>query len=161
MTRRGEPTTGRVWPRAYLLQLYNEAIAQGYIWVQPISRTEATGLRMSFYNLRRRSTTSNASIITPEMHLVTVGSWQAGATDPDMGRLPFLYSKLPDDIPLPDIIGASGEEIAQLREMEMPEPPAPVPFDIPEAELTLAPADVTSFVERMKASAAAKTAADD
>ena len=102
-----KPGPDNIWPRAYLLQIYNTCIQRGAVVIEPIDQIAAKSLTQSLYRLRRRSDTSNASFITPEMHLVTVGKWKC--TDLG-GALPIYFSRLEDGFVLPEIKTLEGEQ---------------------------------------------------
>lgn len=109
MTEAEPNTKGRVWPRRYLLQVYDLAIANGLVEIAPISQTDAISLTQSIYRLRRRSDASNVSFITPEHHLVTMSAWR-----PDKGGVIYaMFDKTPDGEPLPDLtpIPTDGDEV--------------------------------------------------
>lgn len=132
------------WPKSYLLQLHSEAIKHGAIWVQPITKANALSLKQRLYRVRRRSDTATASFIPPEYHLVNVGEWQPG---PDgLGRLPLIYSQLPDNQPLPGIVPM------EPGARQLPDPLRHEPLAIPpitEADLTLDPASISDYVAGM------------
>lgn len=146
------------WPRPYLLQVYGAAIAQGFIWIEPISEERAQSFRMAFYRLRRRSDSSNQSFITPEHHLVTVGEW----SPENGGRLPIVFNKLADGTDLPRIVPG---DPAEAPHIDYPQPYRPLPaapFDMDAAlkvagETELTEADIGSYVERMKRKAKEQT----
>lgn len=148
-------TSATIWPRAYLLQIYEQAISNGMVWIEPISPSQATSLRMALYRLRRRSDSNNAAFITPQHHLVTVGAY-----DPARQRLPILYNRLPE-AELPAIHAATGEELALALD---PPAPATPPSSLVEtaeilnsaAEIQIDETDILSYVERMKRNALEK-----
>lgn len=149
------------WPKAYLLQLYNAAIDHGAIWVQPIDETKAASLRGSFNRLRRRSDTSMAGVITPEMSMVTMGQWQPGPAG--TGRVPIMYNKLADGVDLPDIVAmSSGEAVAPMAQLaKQAITPLPVPAATPlameqlldAASMELDASDIEGYVAKMRKAA--------
>jgi hypothetical protein len=163
MTSPPSHPSSTVWPRAFLLSLYNAALTNGMVYATPVREADAHSLRQSLYRLRRRSDTSNKSFITPEMHLVTVGNWEAG---PDgHGRLPILYTSMGDGVDMPGIVAATGEELAQAAEQQFT-PHSPIadpipPLDIDTLDVRLDPEEVDDFVQRMMKDAANRSADDD
>lgn len=153
-------TQPTIWPRAYLLSIYSEAIKHGFVWVEPLTEAQATSLRLALYRLRRRSDSNNREFITPEHKLVTVGQYDHTAR-----RLPILFSRLPD-MDLPTIRPATEDETADF--IQMPEqlasptidtqPPSIESIDVLKsaAEITLDEQDITSYVEKMKRRAVSK-----
>lgn len=124
------------------------------IWVMPISKEDAVSLRARLYRVRRRSDASMAAFIPPEYHMVTVGVWDAA----EGGRLPLIYSKLPDGKPLPGIVPASPDEVegrlAIAKLTDAPPDAAEIEATthrLLESDLSLEPEEVDSFVSKMMA----------
>lgn len=100
------------WPKAYIIELYAKAVEHGFVWVQPITQEKAVSLSKSFYNARRRADSTNKAWMKDEYHLCTFGNWEQLEGDHiGQGRVPVLFSALPDGQNLPDIIPARPEEI--------------------------------------------------
>jgi hypothetical protein len=87
-------TRTSAYPRHFLLDIYNKALTTGNCSVYPVTREEASKIVASFYRLRRRSTSSNASFITPEMHLVSAAEWHPH----NGGTQSFIFNKQPDHL---------------------------------------------------------------
>lgn len=137
------------WPRAYLLQIHDEAIRHGFIWIEPISEGDAKSLRQRLYRLRRRSDKATAAYILPEYHLVTVGAWQPEGG----GRMPVIYNRLPSGSALPTLRPATPEELEALPiSTGLPEAPS-APMDPDKLletisqNLTLEPGEVSGYVD--------------
>ncbi len=137
------------WPKSYIFQVHQQAVAHGFIWLDPISAEDARSFTARFYRARRRADTSMAAFIPAEYHLVTVGRWEPGPTG--TGRLPIIYSQRPDDVALPGIVPAEGGLIAPPPSPVPALPPA-IPFPDP-AELEIKPEDISGLVERLRQSA--------
>lgn len=144
------------WPKQYLLNLYNSAIDNGYIWVNDLTYERSRSLRGAFNRLRRRGDTSMAGIITPEMTLVSMGQWVP--THGDLGKVPIIYNALPDGLPLPSITTGGDRPVAPLAHVA--EPLADLPLPAPDtdltqlmnnADLTVNEADISSYVQQMLA----------
>jgi len=148
------------WPRAYLLQIYDEVVKQGFIWIGPIGQDDAKSLRQRLYRLRRRADKAMAPYILPEYHLVTVGQWQPE----NGGRMPVIYNQLPTGQELPGISGATPEELELgLARLTQPLLPAPATVDhqslletIANTDLTLEPGEVNDYVNDLIKKAKAK-----
>jgi len=143
------------WPKPWLLSIHEQAVAEGFIWIEPISQADADSLKSRLYRIRRRSDKSMAAFIPPEYHLVMVGQWEAGPNG--TGRLPVIYNKKPDGLDLPSIRKASGEEVEAYT--PRPRAPAPVIHDAPPElhfdadDLTMKPDEINGFVASMRKSA--------
>ena len=99
------------WPKAYIIDLYAKAVEHGFVWVQPITQERAVSLSKSFYNARRRTDTTNKAWMRDEYHLCTFGQWEPlQGQERGLGRVPVLFSALPDGQQLPDIIPARPDE---------------------------------------------------
>lgn len=147
------------WPKSFLLQIHAEAIQHGFVWVEPISETDATSLRQRMYRIRRRSDKATASFIPPEYHLVTLGKWE----DVGGGRIPVIFSGRPDSIPLPHIRPASGEEIAALSTMPQRALPTPLlegeaapALDLDAASIQIEESEIGGLVDKMRKAALKK-----
>lgn len=151
------PTTD--WPRAFLLQVHAQAVAHGLIFLENISKEDAKSLTQRLYRVRRRSDKSTATFIPPEYHLVTIGKWQETDDHTAPGRLPIIYSALPDGKHLPHIRPATPEEMVAAIPLPQPEAPlAPLSPDailsnLENADLTLKPEEIDSFVSDLLKSA--------
>jgi hypothetical protein len=143
------------WPKTYLLQVHEQAVANGFIWIKPISEADAKSLRDRLYRIRRRSDTSMAAYIPPEYHLVMIGVWE----EEDGGRLPIIFDRRPDGLPLPSIVVPSGEEV----EAYIPAPriiePSP-PIDVESLDVTIDEDDIGSYVDNLRKRAAKKEQGD-
>lgn len=147
------------WPKTYLLEIYSAAVANGFIWVQPITEANALSLRQSLYRARRRADTTAAGWILPEYHLVTCGKWEPGPAG--SGRLPVTYNLSPDGA-LPQLTPATEEERLAFTQHTPPPAyrPLPAPIDVEQAALgpTVPPTDlqlpadfdISNFVRNMK-----------
>lgn len=150
------------WPRTYLLQIHADAVLHGLVFIEPISKDDATSLRQRLYRVRRRSDKSTAAFIPPEYHMVTIGAWQ----DVNGGRLPIIYNKHPDGKALPSIRPATADEITALfPSAPLAAAPALTPdqflANITEADLTLQPEEVDSFVADLVKQAKRRGGGDD
>jgi len=137
------------WPRGFLLKIYEQAVEHGVIVLEPISQADAVTLRARLYRLRRRADTSMAPFIAPEYHLVSVGRWHDD-------KLPIIYDRLPDSIPLPSIRPASSDELDALEISVMPIPladPTTLLGNLEAVDLDLRPEEVDSFVDDLIKSA--------
>lgn len=141
-----------IWPRAYLLDIYNKAIESGFLWVKVEHAEQARSLTQSLYRLRRRSDKANARFILPEFHLVTCGEFV-----PDRG-LPVVYSRLPDGQQLPAVEPGEGGMDLQLfqpaptAEQILSPPALPSQDDLLNlAGEKIQDFDVDSYVSRMQA----------
>lgn len=154
------------WPKPYLLQLHENAVKHGFIWVEGISQADYEGLKKRLYRIRRRSDKSMAAFIPPEYHLVMVGNWElticpdctgAGGDNNTyicgkcngsggIGRFPLLYDKKADNVPLPTIRVPEGEEIERYA---APELAAPAPIDVNSLDLTINEGEIDDFVAKM------------
>lgn len=147
-------TASTDWPRAYLLQIYADAVRSGIIMLEPISEADASSLKQRLYRLRRRSDKALAPFILPEYHLVTVGKWR---DSPAGGVLPIIYNQLPDGKALPAIRPATADELGEA--LMSPEPqglildPEEILANLDSKELTLEPAEIESFVADLMAKA--------
>lgn len=95
------------YAREYLLRVYNAALEHGNCRLSPISEKASKAFTAAFYRLRRRSDSSNATFITPEMHLVTVTGWKPH----NGGTLYIVYNKQPDELPaMPHILPGDGAD---------------------------------------------------
>ena len=113
------------WPKAYIIELYAKAVEHGFVWVQPITQEKAVSLSKSFYNARRRADSTNKAWMKDEYHLCTFGQWEQLEGDHiGQGRVPVLFSALPDGQNLPDIVPARPEEITGRIDVR-PSLPAP------------------------------------
>lgn len=113
------------WPKAYIIELYAKAVEHGFVWVQPITQEKAISLSKSFYNARRRADSTNKAWMKDEYHLCTFGNWEQLEGDHiGQGRVPVLFSALPDGQNLPDIVPARPEEITGRIDVR-PSLPAP------------------------------------
>lgn len=152
-------TPSENWPKAFLLQIHAEAIKHGFIFIEPISEADAESLKGRLYRIRRRSDKSTASFIPPEYHLVTAGKWQA--SEAGQGRLPIIYSALPDGTSLPNIVPAKPEEILGPQPMSIPQPSSttqlPPALELEPADLKLNPGDISNYVAGMIAKAKEKS----
>lgn len=143
--------TPTIWPRAYLLDIYNKTLEAGFLWVRVKDETTARSLTQALYRLRRRSDTSNKSFILPEFHLITCGNFIPGK------GLPVLYSKLPDDMELP-LLEQAEAGTADLS-FFTPASQQPILHSPSEEELLnlagekIEPADLGDYVSRMMAKA--------
>lgn len=126
------------WPRAYLLEIYNKAVDNGHLILNPITQEDAASLTASLYRLRRKADTTNRDFILPEYQLVTVGHWRP---DND-GTLPIMYSTA--EFPLPNIIPVSGETILSLTHARN----EPHPIE-PPAEEALSETEIDDYVAQM------------
>jgi hypothetical protein len=139
------------WPKPYLLKIHEEAVKQGFIWIQPISEADARSLRDRLYRIRRRSDTSMAAFIPAEYHLVMVGVWEPGAEG--VGRLPIIYNRKADGSELPAIVGATGDEVnAYTAPPVLTVPPPPV-IEVSSMDLSIKPDEIDSFVAKMRKNA--------
>lgn len=140
------------WPKPYLLQIHSEAVKHGFLWVGPISESDATSLRQRCYRIRRRSDKGTASFIPPEYHLVTFGRWE----DVNGGRVPVIYNAKPDGSSLPVLTPASGEEIEALihkPDIFSDQPLSEMPVNLSEADLQIDEEDIGGLVEKMRKAA--------
>lgn len=142
------------WPKAYIIELYSSAVEHGFIWIGPITQANATSLSKSFYNARRRSSSDNSSTwFRQEYHLCTFGQWEQQGDDPTLGRIPLLFSALPDGQALPTITPGNPSEVARNK-VQLPEPAEDAPAELPEAlasSIRLEPDfDISQFVKNMK-----------
>lgn len=130
-----------IWPRSYLLEIYDEAIKQGFLILEGIeSEEQALSLKNTLYRLRRRSDKSNVAYITPDHHLVTVGQYDEVAK-----TLPIIFNKVPDTAaPLPSFRKATPEEVAAW---EASQPVVSIPDSLP----SLDSSGVDDYVTRMLA----------
>jgi hypothetical protein len=156
-------STSTAFPRSYLLSIYTAAIEQGFIWITPISAANAVSLRQKLYRLRRRSDKNNASFITPNHHLVTVGDWEAG---PDgQGRLPVMFSSSPGGLPNIQLADGTALPPAEALAVEAVPAPAIIPLplapDIPAKELNMSAENIDDFVSRMMQDSSARLAEED
>lgn len=149
------PSAKRDWPRAYLLQIHQEAVTHGLIFIEQIDAADAESLKQRLYRVRRRSDKSTATFILPEYHMVTVGTWEElpSSHPAHPGRLPIIYNKTPDGKPLPSIRPATPEEAsaafapAKMRLDTLPPlDPENILANLEHADLTLKPEEVDSFV---------------
>ena len=150
------------WPKAYIIELYAKAVEHGFVWVQPITQEKAISLSKSFYNARWRADSTNKAWMKDEYHLCTFGQWEQLEGDHiGQGRVPVLFSALPDGQNLPDIIPARQDEITGRIDVRpsLPQPATAQDFlteSIPsqediKAQLTLGENfDAGSFVARMR-----------
>lgn len=160
-------TASTDWPRAYLLQIHAQAVAHGLIFLEKISEVDAKSLKQRLYRIRRRSDKSTATFVPPEYHLVTVGKYQPMEGPDAPGRLPIIYSSLPDGKALPHIRAATPEEIANA----IPLPPIQAPLtpltpevllqNLEHTDMTLKPEEVDSFVADLMKSAKKRSGGDD
>jgi len=152
------------WPKPWLLQVHQQAVEHGFLFIQPISEEDARSLTARLYRIRRRSDTSMAAFIPPEYLLVTVGRWQVfSASNPPpepypldeanpLGRLPIVYNMLPDGQPLPNIVPVEKDTfLAATAPVLGKGGPTQVTdvFPIRPEDLTLEPAQVEGYVENM------------
>jgi len=154
-------TASTDWPRAFLFQIYDAAITNGLIIIEPISEEDARSLAGRLYRIRRRSDKALAQFILPEYHLVTVGEWRPGPEG--TGQLPIIYSRLPDGKPLPLIRPALPEEMTDTLDFESANSAArsapssdDIIHSITSADLELKPDEVNSFVDDLMSSALRK-----
>lgn len=160
------------WPRLYLLGLYRDAVEHGHIIVEGISFAKAQSLKMALYRLRRRSDSSNKTIILPEYHLVTCGEWRSSGYEPAgehgmdgdlVGNMPILYNSIPDGA-LPAVrsltTGALLPTTAE-RSQQPPTPPTilppsdplPLPLELTkalDAEATVTSEDIGDYISRLR-----------
>jgi hypothetical protein len=143
------------WPRPYIMQIYAEAVKHGFVWINNLEPGPAASLKMSIYRARRRSDTSNKTLIAPEYHLVTVGQY-----DIVKRRMPVMYNKLPDGEPLPSITTEYDEELplgGEAHEFVLPETPqdftlpvtADVQGSIPTSAVELSELQIPDYVKQM------------
>lgn len=150
------------WTRAYLLTLYETAITKGYAEVSGLTEAQAKSLRQSFYRLRRRSDSSNASFITPAHYLVTVMDFQPISNG--LGSLRFSYSD--PGLSLPPITAPDGSTVPLVTEALSSEQPLTPAAEIisstpdPLASFTDAglaiPIEASDLVAQLRRSAAAR-----
>lgn len=140
------------WPKPWLLQIHQQAVEHGMIWIEPITKADAESLRQRLYRVRRRSDKSTASFILPEYHMVTVGAWE----DRDGGRLPVIYSRRPDGQALPNITPVSAEDQTEYLQQPTRTDIIPSPEQImnsidqmPSEDLVLKPDEINDFVGTM------------
>jgi hypothetical protein len=109
------------WPKPFLLQIHEQAVEHGFVWIEPLTEVDADSLKSRLYRIRRRSDSSMAAFIRPEYHLVMIGNWephdiggQQVANDKGeiLGRMPAIFNKKADGAELPSIRKADGEEAA-------------------------------------------------
>ena len=152
------PPSPSIYPRTYLLNIYSAAVANGHIYIHPISEQASVGLRQSIYRLRRRYDKTAALYIPEEYHLVTVGDWS-----PDNGgTLPVYYTSGMD---MPAIHTVDGEIIqSSVPSLTKPEPSLP-PSELPEPSPSSASAfdidgspidDLDDYLAKLQASAKTK-----
>jgi hypothetical protein len=98
------------WPKPFLLQMHEQAVEHGFVWIRPITESEYESLKSRMYRIRRRSDTSMAAFIRPEYHLVMVGAWEPE----NGGQFPLLYDKRADGQDLPRIELPTGEEASRF-----------------------------------------------
>lgn len=142
------PTPTQNWPKPWLLQVHQQAVEQGFVWIEPISQEDADSFRHRFYRIRRRSDKSMAAFIPPEYHLVMVGEWEQGDGS---GRLPIIYNKRADGRELPAIRSATGEEIAAYT--APPKLAEPVQMDTDSMDLSIKPEEIGGFIAGLRKSA--------
>lgn len=141
------------WPKGYLIELHDAAINAGMVFVRPISKADAESLRARFYRIRRRSDSSMAAFIRPEFHLVMVGRWE----EANGGQLPIIFNKTADGSPLPSIVPATPEELAERAPSPVAAPrtvsdlSAPVSsIDLDSLDTGLAPEAIDSFIDSLR-----------
>lgn len=137
------------WPKAYLLQLYDQAIAHGCVRISPLDEASAKSLTLSFYRIRRKADAASSGYIKPEFYLVTATRW----TPEHGGSINLVYTKLPDDIPLPSITPISPTEIPN----DIPEPTTLHTDIAASMDLDTSDIDVNDFVNSLRKEAAAKS----
>ena len=137
------------WPKPWMLQLHEQAVEHGFVWVEPISEEDAKSLRDRLYRMRRRSDKSMAAFIRPEYHLVMVGVWEPGFTG--AGRLPLIYDRRSDGQPLPKIIPATQDEVERYSAPAMvdPIPILPPHVDLTPETLEIKPSEIGGFVDSL------------
>lgn len=135
------------WPKPYLLQIHEEAVKHGFVWIKPISEDDAKSLRDRLYRIRRRSDTSMAAFIPPEFHLVMVGVWEQDAEG--VGRLPVIFDKRADGAALPKIIAATGEEAASYVPKPQPISPPP-PIDVDSLDVSIDDNEIGGYVDNLR-----------
>lgn len=152
-------TAKKDWPRAYLLQVHQEAVAHGLIFIEGIDEADAKSLKQRLYRVRRRSDKSTATFILPEYHMVTVGEWEAFPPSHPAypGRLPIIYSRTPDGKDMPRIRAATPEEASEAfavpAHRELPTPITPETLNLESADLSLKPGEIDDFVAKLTKSA--------
>ena len=158
------------WPKSFLLQIHAEAIAHGFVWVEPITEPDALSLKQRMYRIRRRSDKATATFIPPEYHLVTLGKWEPlpGEAEREtlclpLGRIPVIFSARPDGTPMPSIRPASGEEIEAMSTMPQRAFPSPLlegdvapALDLDPAALQIEEGEIGGLVEKMRKAALKK-----
>jgi hypothetical protein len=141
-------TPSENWPKPWMLQLHEQAVEHGFIFVEPISEEDAKSLRDRMYRIRRRSDSSMAAYIRPEYHLVMIGKWEPGAEG--AGRLPIIYNKRSDGRELPSVRIADGTEIsAYTPKPQLAEPPPP----LDDFDPTIKPEEIGDLVSKLRKSA--------
>lgn len=144
------------WPKPWMLQLHEQAVEQGFIWVEGISEADYQSLKSRLYRIRRRGDKSMAAFIKPEYHLVMVGNWEptghSGAEPGDLlGRFPMIFNRKADGTALPTVRAATGEEV----DTYVPTPRAePAVIPLSAEDLTIGEDDITSLVDSLKSQAA-------
>lgn len=136
------------WPKGFLIQLHEEAVREGLVFIRPISREDAESMKKRIYRIRRRSDTSMAAFIKPEFHLVMVGAWE----EANGGQLPIIYDRRPDGKPMPAIVPATTEEKDSYSPAAMPIlDSAPVPDALlSELQTGIDPGQINDFVESLR-----------
>lgn len=137
------------YPRAFLLSIYNGAVAEGFIYIEPVKQADYPSLRAQFYRLRRRADTSNKSFIIPEHHLVTLGPWEPGPSG--RGRCAASFDKMPEGVPTlttraGDVLASAPPELHEQPAIMLP--PA-ASLELTPSELQLDEGGIDDFVSRM------------
>lgn len=117
-----------MWPKPYLLQIYETAIEQGCCRVRTRDEQQSKGLVAAFYRLRRRSDKQHKDFIKPVYHLVSCTIESSGVL--------FTFNRLPDGSELPKIeIVPESERVALVpqqleRAPERSSSPSSAPLDM-------------------------------
>lgn len=148
-SRRGHTPAQSAWPKAYLLEIYAQAVQHGHVLLHPITEERASSLTKALYAIRRRSRPgeSAATFILPEYHLVTVGLWRRD----NSGTLPIYYTT--SDQPLPTITPVPNSAVA------LPQPAAhqPLPTTPSADDMDLTPSDIDDYVAGLLAESQGKS----
>jgi len=133
-----------VWPRTYLLSIYERAVTVGACKVTQLTEEQGKSLRAALNRLKRNDVRMSP-YIPQEYMLVTVSHWHVlpGET---LGCLDVVFSQPVEGFTLPPIVDVDGTD----QYISPPSPNFSEPTPIAPHELTITPDEVPNFVEGLK-----------
>lgn len=155
-------TPSENWPKPWMLNLHEQAVTAGMIWVEGITEPDYRSLKQRLYRIRRRGDRQMAAFIKPEYHLVMVGNWERvtdanGNSHSDdhglpLGRFPMIFNSKADGSQLPTVRSATGEELAVT--VSQPQLSAPSPLlSVTADDLVIKGEEIESLVDQLRRSA--------